>query len=139
MVIGKFGDVVIRKDGTAYLSWYPTGCIDWSSELLPPSSWDNPSKGIVSKEIAKKLSTDYINEIEKWFPGMIKSKPYLVDAGVIVAYGNTDVDDRASKLHDRSNIGLKTYGGNYYSIDTGKLTTAPYFAVESVKSILSTT
>jgi hypothetical protein len=28
MVIGKYGDVVIRKDDTAYLSWYLAECTD---------------------------------------------------------------------------------------------------------------
>jgi len=137
MVIGKYGDVVIKKDGTAYLSWYPAGCLGWSSEISPPESWNEPSTGKVSKEKANKLSLKYLEEIEKWFPGINKSKPYLVDGAAIVAYGITDVDDNQSMLHDRTNIGLKTYGGNYHSIDTGKLTTAPMFAVKSVKSILN--
>jgi hypothetical protein len=78
-----------------------------------------------------------LEEIEKWFPWVKKSKPYPVDGAAIVAYGKTDVDDNESLLHDRTKIGLKTYGGNYHSIDTGKLTTAPIFAVESVANILN--
>jgi hypothetical protein len=78
-----------------------------------------------------------LEEIEKWFPGLKKSKPYRVDAAAIVAYGRTDVDDNESLLHDRTKIGLKTYGGNYHSIDTGKLTTTPMFAVESVANIFN--
>jgi glycine/D-amino acid oxidase-like deaminating enzyme len=137
MVIGKYGDVVIKKYGTAYLSWYPAGCLGWNNEVSPPESWNAPSTGNVPKEEAATLSAIYLEEIEKWFPGIKKSKPYLVDGAVIVAYGKTDVDDNQSMLHDRTNIGLKTYGGNYHSIDTGKLTTAPMFAVESVASILN--
>ncbi|WP_425638256.1 FAD-dependent oxidoreductase [Algoriphagus yeomjeoni] len=137
MVIGKYGDVVIKKDGTAYLSWYPAGCLGWSTEISPPETWNEVSRGIVSEEKANALSSIFLEEIEKWFPGINKSITYLVDGAPIVAYGKTDVDDSNSKLHDRTNIGLRTYGGNYHSIDTGKLTTAPMFAVESVKSILN--
>jgi glycine/D-amino acid oxidase-like deaminating enzyme len=137
MVIGKYGDVVIRKDGTAYLSWYPAGCTDWSHKISPPLIWGKPSSGSVSIEKSAQLSAIFLQEIEKWFPGINKSTPYLVDAGTIVAYGKTDVDDDRSLLHDRTNIGLKSYNGNYHSIDTGKLTTAPLFAVETVDKILS--
>jgi hypothetical protein len=137
MVIGKHGDMVIRKDGTGYFPWYPARGLGWSNEVSPPESWNEPTTGNVPKEEAATLSAIYLEELEKWFPGIKKSKSYLFDGAAIVAYGKTDVDDNQSMLHDRTNIGLKTYGGNYHSIDTGKLTTAPMFAVESVASILN--
>jgi hypothetical protein len=42
---------------------------------------------------------------DAWYPGMAASQPLVVDAGAIVAYGRTDVDDAASGLHDRSRVG----------------------------------
>jgi hypothetical protein len=56
-----------------------------------------------------------------------ESRPILVDAGAIVAYGKTDVDDASSALHDRTQIGVTSIEG-YHSVDPGKLTTAPLFA-----------
>jgi hypothetical protein len=46
---------------------------------------------------------------------------------VIFAWGDRDIDDHASELHSRDAVGVHDHDG-YYSIDTGKLTTAPLFA-----------
>ena len=43
--------------------------------------------------------------------------------------------DAASGLHDRTRIGVNG-GGDYVSVDCGKLTTAPLFAVEAVDVVL---
>jgi hypothetical protein len=50
-----------------------------------------------------------------------------VKGGVIVAWGKTDIYDRASELHRRYEIGVTTEG-RFHSVDPGKLTMAPYFA-----------
>jgi len=48
-------------------------------------------------------------------------------AGIIFAWGSTDIPNITSGLHERYAIGPQSYG-RYHSIDTGKLTMAPYFA-----------
>jgi len=58
-----------------------------------------------------------------------------VRGGVIVAWGSTDIDDQASELHRRHDIGVHSYG-RYHSIDPGKLTMAPYFAKVCADRIL---
>ena len=50
-----------------------------------------------------------------------------VKGGAIVAWGETDIDDPRSELHNRYAIGLHSWG-RYHSIDPGKLTMAPFFA-----------
>jgi hypothetical protein len=50
-----------------------------------------------------------------------------IKGGAIVAWGETDIDDRQSVLHIRRDIGVISTG-RYHSIDTGKLSMAPYFA-----------
>jgi hypothetical protein len=50
-----------------------------------------------------------------------------VQGGVIVAWGQTDIDDPGSELHRRYEIGV-TSNGHYHSVDPGKLTMTPYFA-----------
>jgi hypothetical protein len=49
-----------------------------------------------------------------------------VKAGIIFAWGKTDIYDRASGLHERYAIGPASRG-RYHTIDTGKLTMAPLF------------
>ena len=50
-----------------------------------------------------------------------------VRGGLIYAHGNTDLSDSDTELHQRHSIGI-TSVGPYSSVNTGKLTTAPYFA-----------
>jgi hypothetical protein len=50
-----------------------------------------------------------------------------VVGGNIFAWGATDTDDAVSELHQRHDLGIES-AGNYHSVDTGKLSLAPYFA-----------
>ena len=75
-----------------------------------------------------------INAISRWYPAIAKAVPILVDAGVIVAHGATDVDDPASELHERTRVGVTSLGG-YHSLDAGKLTTAPLFAMKAASRV----
>ena len=129
MVLGRYGDVVVRRDGTAYLSWYPAGLRGWSNDLEPPADWDAACRGDVPVTLGREIAAEIMAGIDAWFPGIGRSEPLIVDAGAIVAIGRSDVDDAASGLHDRTHIGVTSRGG-YHSVDPGKLTTAPRFALE---------
>ncbi len=59
-----------------------------------------------------------------------------VGGGVIVAWGETDIDDPASGLHERHAIGPRSHG-RYHSVDTGKLTMAPRFGKLAADRILA--
>jgi hypothetical protein len=126
---------VIRPDGTAYLSWYPEGLQGWSHDLKPPESWNGPCRGEVDPGQARHIASRIIRGIDAWFPGIAGAEPLLVDAGAIVAYGRTDVDDPASGLHHRDRAGVVTEG-NYHSVDPGKLTTAPWVAMTVVNRVM---
>jgi len=58
---------------------------------------------------------------------MASARVSSVDAGTVVAWGDRDIDRPDSELHERHDIGVHEHDG-YFSIDTGKLTCAPYFA-----------
>ena len=135
MVLGPYGDVVIRSDCTAYLSWYPIGLKGWTHDLKPPEEWELPCSGQVRADEGERIAAPLMSALDEWFPGIAQSKPYLVDAGVIVAYGRTDVDDPGSALHDRTRIGVRSVDG-YHSVDPGKLTTAPLFAMQAADQVL---
>jgi hypothetical protein len=134
MVIGRYGDVVVRPDGTAYLSWYPEAMRGWSHDLRPPEAWGEACSGKVDPALIKELGGRFLEAIEPWYPGIAASQPLLADAGIIVANGATDVDDRDSRLHDRTEIGVSSVAG-YHSVSTGKLTTAPLFAVQAADAV----
>jgi len=134
MVLGRYGDVVIRFDGTAYLSWYPSGLRGWSADVEPPRAWDAACRGEVDRDVAREVAASVLNAIDAWYPGIGRSEPIQVDAGAIVAIGRSDVDDSASGLHDRKRIGVSSFDG-YLSVDPGKLTTAPMFAVAAADCV----
>ncbi len=135
MVIGRYGDVVVRPDSTLYLSWYPAALRGWSEDIAPPEWWEAPCRGEVSPEQAQEIAEQVIEAIDVWYPGIGNAKPFHVDAGAIVAYGRTDVDDTQSQLHDRSQIGVQSIEG-YHTVDTGKLTTAPKFALLVARQVM---
>lgn len=134
MVLGPYGDVVIRPNGTAYFSWYPVGLRGWSHALSPPHSWTGPCKGEVNGEDAS-LAASILSAIDRWYPGAAESETMLVDAGVIVAYGRSDVDDPGSGLHNRTRVGVTSVDG-YHTVDPGKLTTAPLFGLQAARRAL---
>jgi hypothetical protein len=134
MVLGPYGDIVIRPDATAYLSWYPAGLRGWSHELVPPKSWASACRGEVALAEAEAIAGELLQGLDGWYPGIGAAQPLLVDAGVIVAYGDSDVDDANSNLHNRSKIGVTSLD-NYHSLEPGKLTTAPLFAMEAAHRV----
>ncbi len=134
MVLGRYGDVVVRRDGPACLSWYPAGLRGWSHDVEPPQDWNPACRGEVDRAQAREIASQIQAGIAEWYPGMARFEPLQVDAGVIVALGRSDVDDTASGLHDRSRIGVTSLGA-YHSVDPGKLTTAPMFAMEAADRV----
>lgn len=134
IVLGAFGDVVIR-DKTAYLSWYPVGMRGWSHDVAPPKEWDYVCSRAGTDAESLSIGNEILAKTIEWYPKLAGSKILTVDAGAIFAYGKSDVNEIGSQLHDRSHIGVFR-NKNYFSVDPGKLTTAPMFAVQAVKEAL---
>ena len=132
--LGPYGDIVVYPDGTAYVSWYPLCRQGWSCELVPPTEWEKPCQGDVTSEIAARIAEPSLVALDKWFPGLGCSEVLAVDAGVITAWGGTEISDRNSGLHVRSQTGVHSTDG-YHSIDTGKFTNAPHYGVQAADAV----
>lgn len=138
IVLGPFGDVVVRQDGRGCVSWYPICLQGWTNALLPPPSWEPPMRGEAPIEHATEIGLATLQALDPYLPGLVRSKMIAVDAGGIVAKGSTDVDDPASQLHSRNDIGMMHHvGTSYYSVDPGKWTTAPWYAVRIADQLIS--
>jgi glycine/D-amino acid oxidase-like deaminating enzyme len=134
LVLGPFGDLVAYGDGLFYVSWYPT-CMTARSEALVPPDWlAEPDEPLRSRIVTESLAAmgAIVPTLRR-----VQPKNIAVKAGVIVAWGSTDIDDHGSELHRRYEIGVHSYGG-YHSIDPGKLTMAPHFAEVCAERILPT-
>lgn len=128
-VVGEFGDVVNFDGFSLYLSWYPVARTARSCDLFPPA-WPRE----LSSEDSQGMLTATLEAFGTLLPGLRslnRSHMCSVDTAgaVIVAAGRTDIDDPASQLHTRSAVGVRSRGG-YHSVDPGKYTLAPYFAVD---------
>lgn len=133
IVLGRFGDVVIRPDHTAYLSWYPEGLQGWSHEIAPPASWDDACRGQQDPASGRKITSAIMRGLADWYPALADCEILSVDAGAIVARGQTDIDSAESGLHERE-AGFTRHFGTYFSVDAGKLTTAPLVARQVVEA-----
>ena len=134
IVLGAFGDVVVYGAQDLYLSWYPAGLRGVSTEIEPPG-WPSASEGGFSEEVREQI----LRGLAAIVPAVARLRADAdcasTKGGVIFAWGETDIDDPASGLHERHAIGTRSSEG-YHSIDTGKLTTAPLFARVAADRVL---
>jgi hypothetical protein len=128
MVLGAFGDVVTRPhDDSIYLSWYPACATGWSRDLEPPAAWEAAASGTMDRSEQEPVISNTLAAFDTIIPGLGAVRDAHADGGVIFAWGASDIDDRTSELHRRHEIGI-TGADGYFSVDTGKLTSAPLFA-----------
>lgn len=137
IVLGAFGDVVAYGDGNLYLSWYPSGMRGISSDLSPPA-WPLVLDEPASIEMRERI----LDGLRGIVPAVGRLTPNTVEccrvkAGIIFAWGKTDIHDPMSGLHQRHAIGPRSCG-RYHTVDTGKLTMAPLFGKMVADRILQT-
>jgi glycine/D-amino acid oxidase-like deaminating enzyme len=131
IVLGPFGDIVNYGAGHAYFSWYPAGMTCVSRAAVPPSL-PFVLNGTEGTSLRDRITRGLATVLPSL--GQLTLESSTVNGGWIFARGRTDIVDPASELHSRTAIGV-TQAGRYLSIDTGKLTMAPYFAVAAADRI----
>jgi hypothetical protein len=129
-VLGPYGDVVRFPSGRTYLSWYPAGMIG-AIDASEPVDW----RARLAAVDRDRIVAETVAGLRRLAPGLDPSlgapgAEAVVEGGAIYARGRTDIDDAASELHQRFAIGPVRHGG-YVSLDPGKLTTAPRFALQT--------
>ena len=136
-VLGSYGDTVSYDDGSIYVSWYPDCLVGLSSDIVSPDF-----VGALDPARKRELALRSIAAMSDLVPALA---PYRdgadiaqVGGGIIFAWGAADIDDPGSELHRRYDIGVHS-DGRYHSIDTGKYTMAPHFAVEACDRIEGST
>jgi len=127
--LGPFGDVVARADGRVYLSWYPVGLAGLSQGIEPPPAWQAVLEDPDAIDARADIANATVAALAERLPALQGVSIEAITAGIVVAWGASDIDHPASELHHRHAIGVHD-GDGYLSIDTGKLTTAPHFAAQ---------
>lgn len=135
VVLGPFGDVSNFGRRELYVSWYPACMIASSSALVPPDWRETLDEA--TREMACTRSLAALGELVPALAGLAPGDIESVDTrgGVIFAWGETGIEDRASELHTRHAIGVRSWG-NYHSVNTGRFCTAPMFALETCDRML---
>lgn len=132
VAIGPFGDVKNYNGRDFYLSWYPVGLVAEGNglELEAPAT---PS-GIDAEAFVARVRA----ALEPLMPGvgpvLDDAESVTVHGGFVFARGAGALDDPASGLHRRDRYGVQRRG-TYYSVDTGKYSTAPWLARELATEI----
>ena len=134
VVLGPFGDIVNFGPNGFYLSWYPIGMVATSFALEPPEEWQQLS--------ASARNDIFDRSLAHWSMLCPKLKEINFDrdaidasSGVIFAWGESDISDPDSKLHDRYQIGVHSVD-RYHSVNTGKYTLVPYFGLKAAERVL---
>ena len=134
IVLGAFGDVVRYDSGDMFLSWYPSGCTGLSTAIRHPEA-----RRALAPCAARQLRSAIHDALAALVPAL-RDLPAetldtaTVEGSVILALGTSDLDDPCSRLHSRSEVGVRSFG-RYHSVDTGKWTTAPLFAYDVARQI----
>jgi hypothetical protein len=133
-VLGPFGDIVNYGDRGLFLSWYPEGMIGTSRALRPPE-WDRELTPERRHEVFRRSFAAWATRCPALRALSFGDGDVDPGAGVIFAWGTTDVDDPQSRLHQRHEIGVHSTGG-YHTVNTGKYTMTPYMGLKTAERIL---
>jgi glycine/D-amino acid oxidase-like deaminating enzyme len=135
LMVGSYGDFVNHGDGRFYLSWYPVCKLAETSDINP-----RPMLEMVTREMDREaIASATLEALLRYLPSLSRLTPALdrirVGGGVIAAWGETDIDDPESGLHERHEIG-PTRHGSWVTLDTGKYCTAPLYALRAANLVL---
>ncbi len=138
VISGPFGEVVSYPDQTTYLTWYPACVLGYSMAVSPPTTWETHPADPLRSEIVRG-TVDGLARVVPVLAALHDDElaDAVVKGGVIVAWGESDIDDPSSELHHRFAIGVTSVDG-YHSVDPGKLTMAPLFAAQCADRVAAT-
>ena len=123
LAVGPFGDIKNYNDRDLYLSWYSEGLLE--------DRIDGPSAISLDAKAKDRILAGTVNRLSAYFPELadIVRHPASLDVagGWVVAHGTGSMDDPSSPLHRRDRFGISRFG-SYFSVDTGKYSTAPWLA-----------
>ena len=132
VAIGPFGDVKNYNGRDFYLSWYPVGLVAEGNEL------ELEAPAVPSGSEAEAFIARVRAALEPLMPGvgpvLDDAESVIVHGGFVFARGAGALDDPRSGLHRRDRYGVQRVG-TYYSVDTGKYSTAPWLARELATEI----
>jgi glycine/D-amino acid oxidase-like deaminating enzyme len=135
--VGAFGDVKNFGGHDFYVSWYPAGLRLDSADLDPPAPAALTAAGEAAMIDAIRTGIgEHVPGIDALFR---TADDIRIAGGFVFAEGGAGrIDERSSTLHARDRFGVRRKG-TYFSVDTGKWSTAPWMASRLVAEIAGET
>ena len=122
LAAGPFGDVKNYDRRHFYLSWYPAGLVAEGGDVAPPEV-RLPSPQSVIDATRESLTM--------WIPSTCAIFDQAVEidvgGGWVFAQGHGSLTDPSASVHRRDSFGIAQHG-TYFSVDTGKYSSAPWLA-----------
>jgi hypothetical protein len=132
IAVGPFGDIKNYNGRDFYLSWYPTGLVAENNAIALEKPQPLTAGG------KDKFIADVRAGLESIMPPTAQifeaAEEFRVEGGFVFALGRGSIGNPRSTLHRRDRFGIRRHGG-YFSIDTGKYSTAPWLAENLAKEI----
>jgi len=125
MIHGPYGNFVISPHhASAFCSWYPAcmkGMMDYGAIS---DAWERACDGYTSDSLIEELRVDNFEGFRNIIPQLGQFEIIAVKAGLILSEGNIDITERNSSFHSRTEFPIRK-SASYYSVSTGKYTSAP--------------
>jgi glycine/D-amino acid oxidase-like deaminating enzyme len=123
--VGPFGDVKCYGDHSFYVSWYTAGLLSESHELAPEIQ-ESPKGGdadAIVADIRRSIADclPWANEI------FAEAESVRIEGGFVFARASGKLCEAGATIHRRDRFGVVRHG-SYYSVDTGKYSSAPLIA-----------
>lgn len=132
IVVGPFGDMKNYDGENFYLSWYPAGLLLNSAAVAPrrPDPLDASARKFLLAAVESHLGA----LVPRARDVLRNAAQIEIEGGFVYAAGRGSLADPKASLHRRDRFGVRRRG-RYFSIDTGKYSTAPLLAQELSKEI----
>jgi hypothetical protein len=133
VAVGPFGDVKNYGGRHFYLSWYPAGLVAQGSDIVleAPGPMSGERRARFLADVRRGLAS-CMPAIEEVFADAAE---VIVAGGFVFARGQGSIADPQSQLHRRDRFGVERAGA-YFSVDTGKYSTAPWLAERLAREIM---
>jgi glycine/D-amino acid oxidase-like deaminating enzyme len=131
LATGPFGDVKNYDGYHFYLSWYPAGLVASGEEIEPPTKPPSPR----AEDVIARTAAGIVRYLPRVSEVMDAATDIQVAGGWIFALGRGSLADGAASLHRRDRFGVR-HRGTYYSVNTGKYSTAPWLASRIADEIM---
>ena len=125
IIQGPYGDFVqYPQSNETYYCWYPSSLKGMVVDQSIPTSWEEACDGKIPQTVRQKLVNENFKHFQRLIPTLSDFQVLSIIGGVIMGRGHQDIHHADSQLHERNEFPI-THKDGYYSINTGKFSSAP--------------